>query len=229
MTGESVRAVLFDLDLTLCVSTQDADELLAGTFERAGVEPFCEIADLAAVASETPECESDREFFAALFELAAERVDGVTARDVPAWRLADAHDALVDHSQVRFRDGAAAALSAARERGPVGLVTNGGRDTQTTKLDALGIGDAFDATVFCDPAGGVPPKPDPTPFERALGDLDVDPEACVHVGDSKASDVVGAHAAGVQSVWVPYDDASDDADVDPHHAFEDVAAVRALL
>ncbi|WP_227131663.1 HAD family hydrolase [Halorubellus salinus] len=220
MGGDSPAAVLFDLDLTLCVSTQESDELLAATFERAGVDPFCEVADLAAVASATPECESDREFFAALFDLAAERVDGVDPGDVPSWRLADAHDGLVDHSAVRFRDGARAALESARDHGPVALVTNGGRETQSTKLSALGIADAFDATVFCDPAAGMPPKPDPKPVQTAVDALDVAPDAAVLVGDSKAADVAGAHAAGVRSAWVPYDDASDDAEHDPHHTFD---------
>ena len=229
MGGRSPTAVLFDLDLTLCVSTQAPEELLAATFERAGVDPFCEVPDLAAVASETPECESDREFFAALFDLAAERVDGVDPASVPSWALADAHDALVDHSAVRFRDGAREALDAALAHGPVGLVTNGGRDTQSTKLDALGIADAFDATVFCDPAAGMPPKPDPKPVRVAVDALDVAPDEAVLVGDSKASDVAGAHAAGARSAWVPYDDASDDGDHDPHHTLDAPENLRDIL
>jgi putative hydrolase of the HAD superfamily len=229
MDAESPQAVLFDLDLTLCVSTQDADDLLAATFDRAGVDPFCEVEDLAAVASATPECESDREFFAALFDLAAERVDGVDPETVPSWALADAHDALVDHSAVQFRDGAREALDAALAHGPVGLVTNGGRDTQTTKLDALGVADAFDATIFCDPAAGMPPKPDPKPVRTAVDELDVAPDETVLVGDSKASDVAGAHAAGARSAWVPYDDASDDADHDPHHTFDAPEDLRRVL
>ncbi|MFC6951561.1 HAD family hydrolase [Halorubellus litoreus] len=229
MRGDSPAAVLFDLDLTLCVSTQAPEDLLSATFERAGVQPFCEVVDLAAVASETPECESDREFFAALFDLAAERVDGVDPATVPSWDLADAHDALVDHSAVRFRDGARDALDAALAHGPVGLVTNGGRDTQSTKLDALGIADAFGATVFCDPTAGMPPKPDPKPVRAAVDELGVTPDEAVLVGDSKASDVAGAHAAGARSAWVPYDDASNDGDHDPHHTLDAPEDLRDIL
>lgn len=222
-------AISFDLDLTLCETTQDRSEVLAGAFERAGVEPFCTVEDLAAVAPDVGEVESDREFFAALFELAAERADGVDPTTIPAWELGGAHDALIDHSQVRFREGAAAALAAARDHGPVALVTNGGRDTQTTKLEALGIADAFDATVFCDPTAGMPPKPDPEPVLTAVDELGVDAGGLLHVGDSKASDVAAAHAAGARSAWVPYGAASDDADHDPHHEFETPAAVADLL
>jgi len=229
MYEDSPSAVLFDLDRTLCVSTQDPEELLAATFDRAGVDPFCEVRDLAAVASQTPECESDREFFAALFDLAAERADGVDPETVPSWALADARDALVDHSAVRFRDGAREALDAALAHGPVGLVTNGGRETQSTKLDALGIAGAFDATVFCDPTAGMPPKPDPRPVRAAVGGLDVPSDEVVLVGDSKASDVAGAHAAGARSAWVPLDDASDDADCDPHHVLDAPEDLREVL
>lgn len=220
MNQRTPAAVCFDLDLTLCETTQNRSEVVAGAFERAGVDQYCEVADLAAVAPDVPEVESDHEFFAALFELAAERVDGVDPATVPTADLASAHGDLVDHSQVRFRDGAERALEAAREHGPVGLVTNGARDTQTTKLDALGIADAFDVAVFCDPSEGMPPKPDPEPIRSAVDALGVDPANALHVGDSKASDVAGAHAAGVRSAWVPYGEASDDADHDPHHAFD---------
>ena len=48
-------------------------------------------------------------------------------------------------------------------------------------------------------------KPDPRIFELALGALDAPPNQCVHVGDSVASDVIGAQAVGI----IP-------AHVDPH-------------
>ncbi|NHN42391.1 HAD family hydrolase [Halorubellus sp. JP-L1] len=229
MHATSPDAVLFDLDLTLCETTQDRSEVLSGTFDRVGVDQYCGVADLAAVAPQVPEVSSDHEFFVVLFELAAERVDGVDPDGVPVDDLALAHDDLVDHSQVRFRDGAEAALEAARDHGPVALVTNGGRETQTTKLEALGIADAFDATVFCDPSAGMPPKPDPKPIRTAVDALDVDPAATLHVGDSKASDVAGAHAAGARSAWVPYEAASDDGDHDPHHTFDAPDGVRDVL
>jgi putative hydrolase of the HAD superfamily len=166
MTATPPKAVLFDLDRTLCESTQDSQATLESTFERVGVDPYCDADDMTAVIPETPDVESNREFYAALFDLAADRVE---AGDVPAWELAGVYEGLVDYSQVRFREGAAVALKAARDVGPVGLVTNGGRETQTTKLEALGIADAFDAAVFCAPPGGAPPNPDPTAIESGVG------------------------------------------------------------
>lgn len=226
MTASPPGALIFDLDRTLCESTQDFDALLESTFDRVGVDPYCDADDMASVIPDVPDVESNREFYAALFELAADRVD---AGAVPAWELADTYESAVDYSQVRFREGAEVALDAAREVGPVGLVTNGGRETQTTKLDALGIADAFDVAVFCDPTAGMPPKPDPTPIEHAVAELGVDAAECLYVGDSKASDVAGAHAAGVRSAWVPYDHRSDDGDHDPHHVLDAPDEVVDLL
>lgn len=192
-------ATCFDLDGTLCEPTRDEDELLEATFERAGLEPYCTSADLRAAIPSLPTAETDREFFELLFAEAAERA-GRDRSIAPA--LADAQLEERDPTAVALRPGAERALEAARERGPVGLVTNGGRETQTRKLEALGIADAFDAAVFTDPDAGIHPKPDPAPFERALEGLGVDPARTVHVGDALHADVAGANAMGMDSAWV---------------------------
>lgn len=84
-----------------------------------------------------------------------------------------------------------------REDHALGIVTNGGPDTQKPKLDALGLTRSFDTVVY---AGyDVAPKPDPAPFERALGDLDVRPERAVHVGNSLEADVAGARRSPTSS------------------------------
>jgi putative hydrolase of the HAD superfamily len=223
----SPATVLFDLDLTLCVSRQDADELLAATFDAAGIEQYCTPRDLGAVVSDVGTAETDLEFYESVFSAAADRA-GVES---PAARaLAHAHADLVDHSAVRFRDGAEAALAHARETADsVGLVTNGGEDSQTTKLEALGIRDSFDTAVFVDPRNGVEPKPHPAPFERALDSLGAKPEHTLHVGDSLHSDVAGANAMGIDSVWIPYDEASHVGDHEPTHRLESMSEFQSLL
>ncbi|WP_433623726.1 HAD family hydrolase [Halomicrococcus sp. NG-SE-24] len=192
-------AVTFDLDHTLCEHDQSHDELLTETFERAGVEQYCTPSDVDAIVDDAPTVESDREFFEFCFAEAARRA-GANADHAPT--LATTYDDLLDHSAVSFRPGAEAALSAVDDR-HVALVTNGSEQTQTEKLEALGLTDAFDATVFCDPAAGIHAKPDPAPFERALDALGVEPAETLHVGDSLAADVAGANALGSDSAWVP--------------------------
>ncbi len=102
-----------------------------------------------------------------------------------------------------------------------GLVTNGGPDTQSPKVDALGVRDPFDTVVL---AGyDTPAKPDPKPFERAMKTLETTPERTVHVGNSLTSDVVGAHAAGIRSVWIPDgDETIPSSGVDPDHTLDSI-------
>lgn len=219
----SYDAVCFDLDSTLCVHTQDRRVLLETAFDRAGCEPFCTAADLRGLVPDLPTAQTDREFYENLFELAARRARGETDEELgngvdrhrsglhsdgagpdPAHApaIADAFLDAYDPTAVRFRTGAEAALDLARERGPVGLITNGERETQTRKLETLGITDAFDVAVFTDPEAGVLPKPSTVPFERALAVLGAEPSAAIHVGDSVHADVAGANAMGMDSAWV---------------------------
>jgi putative hydrolase of the HAD superfamily len=79
---------------------------------------------------------------------------------------------------------------------PVGLVSNfpcGA--TLRRSLLALGIAERFAPIVISGEVGYV--KPHPELFEVALDALGVAPERVLFVGDSWASDMVGAHAAGM--------------------------------
>jgi putative hydrolase of the HAD superfamily len=83
---------------------------------------------------------------------------------------------------------------------PTALVTNGASDSQRGKLDALGLEGVFDAVVVSGEIGAA--KPDVAPFRVALRTLGMDGDNVWHVGDSLASDVAGANAAGLASVWL---------------------------
>ena len=192
-------AICFDLDRTLCESTQDAETLLQRTFDRAGIDQFCTPAELRAVVPSLRMAGTDREFYEQLFTEVARRADVDPALSS---RVTDLYLELRDPTAVQFKPGAKAALEHALANGRVGLITNGGRPTQSKKLRALGIGDAFDATVFTDPSTGIYPKPDTAPFERALSSLETDPGRTIHVGDSLHADVAGANAIGMDSVWI---------------------------
>ena len=133
-------AICFDLDRTLCESTQDADALLESAFDRAHVEPFCTPEDLRAAVPSLPTAETALEFYEYLFAAVAANAD---VKPTHAPTLAERYLEAQDPSAVQFRPGAKAALEHARERGPVGLITNGGRPTQTQKLESLDIADAY--------------------------------------------------------------------------------------
>ncbi|MFA9425344.1 HAD family hydrolase [Natronorubrum sp. A-ect3] len=217
------EAIYFDLDRTLCEPTQDAATLLESTFDRADVDSFCTPADLRAVVPSLPTAQTDREFYENLFAEAASRasVDPAVSSS-----LADQYLEVQDPTAVQFRPGAKRALERARECGPVGLITNGGRPTQTKKLDALDIADAFDVRVFTDPGAGIDPKPSTVPFERALAELEVAADAAIHVGDSLHADIAGANAMGIDSAWIDTGRAS--LDDTPHRPTYELPSLEAF-
>lgn len=220
----SVEAICFDLDGTLCVSSRSDADFHTEVFERAGVEPLftpreLRATDPAAIGREQADAQGLAGFYTRLYRATARHIE--TDVDPDAALLDDlgalAGD-LHDPTAVQFRDGAEELLSYVGDEYAVGLITNGRRETQTRKLEALGIAEVFDATVFCDPDRGIDAKPAREPFELALDGLRTRPGATLHVGDSHAEDVCGAHRAGLRSVWVPPDRPHEDPPADPEPA-----------
>ena len=216
----TIETVLFDLDDTLCTYTESAEAVLRDAFRRAGVDPFFDTDDFArwipTVHAESP-LDLREQCFAGI---ARER----------------GHDPAVGHAVAAAYEprppeavdpvpGAEAALSTLADEFRLGLVTNGARETQRRKLDALGFTESFGAIVCATPETAI--KPDPDPIQRALDALDADPANAVLVGDSLASDVAGARNAGVTPVWVggDADDDTDQSEPVPSLVVESVAAL----
>jgi putative hydrolase of the HAD superfamily len=202
---DSVRAVLFDLDDTLVRYRRSSGILLEESFAAVGVDPvfpveayydrFREFADRTDSVAELR-----RACFAAL---CADR-----GRDPDLGRrVADAYAAERDHRDVAWVAGAREAVESLSDRYRVGVVTNSPADAARRKIDAAGVDDYAETVVFA--GHDAPAKPDPEPFRRALAELDVDPGRAVHVGDSRASDVAGANAAGLRSVLFAADGSGD--------------------
>lgn len=222
---DSVAAVLFDLDDTLCVSERGTDELLAAAFEATDV-PACfggdeylarfhEFAEMG-----QPVAVGRKRCFAALAE---ER-----GRDpAEGEAVADVYSRLRDPTRVRPCPGAIETLDRLADRYPLGLITNGGPEVQRPKLDTLDIADRFDVIVY---AGyETPAKPDPAPFERALGALDVPAARAVFVGNSLESDVAGGRAAGLTTVWTPPGDVEPPVEPEPDHTLAALPELEGVL
>ena len=101
-------------------------------------------------------------------------------------------------------DGAVTLVMESRRRFKVGAVSNGFPDVQYRKLETLGLRDAFTCIVLSEEIGIR--KPDPRIFRKAAGLLGVPPSACLYVGDSYNSDIVGAKAAGMTTCWLCRDE-----------------------
>ena len=93
-------------------------------------------------------------------------------------------------------DGLVAAVGELRARGvPVVVVSNSEGQLQTL-FEKLGLGDAFDLVVDCHVVGVE--KPDPRIFAPVLARFGVAAADALHLGDTWATDVVGARAAGIR-------------------------------
>ena len=66
-------------------------------------------------------------------------------------------------------------------------------------LKKKGILDYFQSQVFSDEVGFE--KPHPAIFEKSLNELKVQPEQAIHIGDLLSTDVAGAKAFGMKTVW----------------------------
>jgi HAD superfamily hydrolase (TIGR01549 family) len=86
------------------------------------------------------------------------------------------------------------------DRVRMALITNGASDTQRDKLRVLEMEHWFDCVVVSGELGVA--KPDARIFREALGKLAIDGEDVWHVGDNLATDVGGARAAEIHSVWL---------------------------
>jgi HAD superfamily hydrolase (TIGR01549 family) len=218
-------AVLFDLDETLCTLPRSSRERLRAAFERAGLDcdPWFSPADYHDCVAELGGTGSDvrrrEECFA--------RLAAANGHDESLGvRVADAYEALTDRTETELFPGAEATLDALAEDHRLGLVTNGGPDTQSAKLDVVGLRDRFETVVL---AGyETPAKPDPAPYERALADLDVPAERAAFVGNSLRTDVPGALAAGLTAVWYRYgDDPPADPSPEPDHSVDSLPELQA--
>jgi HAD superfamily hydrolase (TIGR01509 family) len=93
-------------------------------------------------------------------------------------------------------DGLVAAVGELRARGvPVVVVSNSEGQLQAL-FDNLGLGDAFDLVIDSHHVGVE--KPDPRIFAPVLARFGVPAADALHLGDTWATDVVGARAAGLR-------------------------------
>lgn len=188
-----IRAVAFDLDETLAVTTRDREEILRRAAERAGVPMAFDRQDYRDAHRRHSGTESRRPVFEALV-------------DDDADALTEAYREAIGESLEPAAD-ATETVERLGEDYRVGLLTDGPEDTQLDKLDRLGWTDAFDVVVV---TGAIDaPKPDPEAFATLCRELGTDPAETVYVGDDPDRDVAGAAAAGLATVQVTHGDAPD--------------------
>lgn len=95
----------------------------------------------------------------------------------------------------------------------LGVISNGTERDQRSKLEALGFVEYFDSIKFSEEVGCR--KPDSKIFHEAMGDLGREAKECMMVGDSYATDMVGAKKVGMVACWFnPWDGDPSDEDIE---------------
>ncbi len=197
-------AVIFDLDGTLCDYGTSVAEAITTALSRADCEKTL-IGD--------PEQAALR-YYALWYELETDHESSHSLRDrVWAHLLREhgiddrplAHLLSRTYADLRAQslgliDGARALLSDLGRRYALGLLTNGPSDLQWHKINVLGIRSCFNHIIVSGDIGIQ--KPDRRVFAAILQQVQATPRQSVYVGNSYQIDIIGAHNAGMRSVWI---------------------------
>jgi putative hydrolase of the HAD superfamily len=110
-----------------------------------------------------------------------------------------------EQSWTAFPD-AASTLHRLRAGGvPVGVVTNGNHDQQTSKIKRIGLGSLLDRVFSSELTGHA--KPHPEAFLAPCKSMSVSPAETLYVGDNYVTDVAGARSAGLRAIHLDRDGA----------------------
>ena len=127
-----------------------------------------------------------------------------------------------------FYPGIEAFLAVARQHFTLVVITNGPEFSQLPKVERVKLAEHVDHIII----GGQEPeeKPAVSIFEKALKLANCQAHEAIHVGDSLASDIVGAHNSGITSVWVQHQQPLDaELGINPHHTVMHPSEIPALI
>lgn len=127
-----------------------------------------------------------------------------------------------------FYPGIKAFLINARKLFTLVVITNGPEFSQVPKVEAVKLADYVDHIII----GGQEPeqKPARSIFFKALALAQCEAHEAIHVGDSLATDIAGAHNSGITSVWIQHQQPLDaELGIDPHHTVIHPSEIPALI
>ncbi|WP_317929422.1 HAD-IA family hydrolase [Halioxenophilus sp. WMMB6] len=108
------------------------------------------------------------------------------------------------------------------------VITNGPEYSQIPKVEAVNLSRYVDHIVI----GGQEPeqKPAASIFFKALRLAGCEAHEVVHVGDSLAADIQGAHNSGITSIWIQHQQPLDaELGINPHHTLVHPSEIPALI
>jgi putative hydrolase of the HAD superfamily len=102
---------------------------------------------------------------------------------------------ITERNQIDLFADVRAGLHRLRARYTLATLSNGNAD-----LGRIGLADLFSVSLNARGVGAA--KPDRRCFERLVGDLRLDPQEVIYVGDDPLLDVEAARAAGLATAWM---------------------------
>ena len=127
-----------------------------------------------------------------------------------------------------FYPGIEAFLAEARKFFTLVVITNGPEFSQIPKLEEVKLAEHVDHIII----GGQEPeqKPARSIFDKALRLANCGAHEAIHVGDSLAADIAGAHHSGITSVWIQHQQPLDaELGIDPHHTLLHPSEIPELI
>ena len=232
-----VAAVLFDIDDTLCATTEFARRARRNAVEamiHAGVDVTAErlSAELDEVIAEFSS-NYEHHFDKLLLRLEPERLAGCNRALIVAAGVAAYHD--TKFRELRPFPGAPELLSDLRRAGVrLGVVTHGLSVKQAEKLVRLKLVEYFDPrAIFISDEIGIN-KPNPKLYRTALRALALEPGVVMYVGDNPRNDVAPPKSLGMITVWARLSGRHANAEPPgpeavPDHTIESFEGLRRLL
>ena len=105
--------------------------------------------------------------------------------------------------EIEFYDDVIPTLEELKSKGiKVGIITDGYKETQRRKLDALKCNELFDEIIITDELGREFWKPHEKPYKMMAEKLGVELNEMAYIGDNVAKDFITANKIGVTTVCV---------------------------
>ena len=228
----ALRAILFDVDDTLCATTEFARRarlnavraMIDAGLELSEAEVYAELEEVIREFSSNYEHHFDK----LLLRFPADATRHLNRALVVAAGVTAYHDTKFREWKpfpgVRelFRDLERAGLQ-------LGIITHGLAVKQAEKLIRLDLVPFLDPqAIFISDAIGIS-KPNPKLYQLALRRLGLEPGEAMYVGDHPANDIAPPKGLGMITVFARAMAKHDSSGIEPHHAIESFAELRELL
>lgn len=108
------------------------------------------------------------------------------------------------------------------------LLTNGSPTLQKTKLEITAELAPYFTHIVISGAFGKG-KPDPSIFQFALSQCNLQAEEVIMVGDNLMTDILGASRAGIRSIWINRENKQSDKDIKPSYEISNLEELFPIL